>query len=167
MSSTTSSREKFNLGVKSEGAYLTLSVSQMTRDVTRGAPGGDLRRIDYWIVEGKGLARREVRLATSEDARLRPPDVADPDKYIIAREVRSISFEFWDGSAWVPTWDGTGAGPGLLSDQTSPPLGPPSAIAVTIEVPRRRAAPGEEEKTEKYRVVIPIPAGNNFPQPGM
>jgi type II secretory pathway pseudopilin PulG len=96
----------------------------------------DLRRIDYWFVYGdsssSGLARQEIVMVTNQDnINNQPPAVSDEQNYIFAREVISVSFEYFDGQNWQTSWDGTVTG----SDGVTP-LGPPLAIAITISVRR-------------------------------
>ena len=92
----------------------------------------DLRRIDYWFVYGTpgGLARQEVVMVTNtEDLDSMPPSVANESAFIIAHEVMAVSFEYFDGSNWQTSWDGT-----VLGQDGATPIGPPLAIAITISV---------------------------------
>jgi hypothetical protein len=120
------------------------------------APPGnaDTRRIDYWLAGGGGLglARQEQTNLTDDDVLPgnMPPDVDAGSKFIIAPEVRSLQFQYFDGASWQDSWDGTQPG----SDGVTP-LGPPAAVAVTIGL----ATPnGGEPKS--YRHVIAIQTAN-------
>jgi prepilin-type N-terminal cleavage/methylation domain-containing protein len=160
-----------NLGVQGDPTTLILSCSRVPRDLNwlpsndpnNVAPTGasDLRRISYWLVasgdRGSGLARQEYRPVTSTDATtVLPPNIPDEASYVIAEEVKSLNFSYFDGSNWQATWDGTTPGPDGVT-----PIGPPVAIAVTIGV----AAPSAQE-LKTYRHVVPIATANNLAQLG-
>jgi hypothetical protein len=140
---------------------LTIYVTRVPREVLvpaaqqTGNPSitSDLRQITYWM-SGGGLYRRELLQPTSDDAASTPPD--DP-QYLLAPEVRDVSFRYYDGTTWQDNWDGTTTG----SDGVTP-VGPPMAIAVTIELAPPGAGPGARTKT--YRHVIPIPTANGATQ---
>jgi hypothetical protein len=95
----------------------------------------DLRRIDYWYVydpDNSGLARQEVVMVTNQDnINNLPPGIADETSYIFAKEVMAVTFEYFDGTTWQSSWDGT-----VLGTDGVTPLGPPLAIAITISVGR-------------------------------
>ena len=104
------------------------------------APPGlaDTRRIDYWLAGGGGLglARQEQTAILGIDAApgTEPPDVGDPNsKLIIAPEVKSLQFQYFDGAAWQDVWDGTQPGGDGVT-----PMGPPAAVAITIGLRARR-----------------------------
>jgi hypothetical protein len=150
----------FNLMVQGTSETLTLYVAAPTRDVTNGQGANDpsvfqppdLRRIAYWINNGDGLVRQEIKAATATDQlNVMPPDASDPTTCkVIAPEVKEISFQYFDGNAWQDSWDGTQ----LSSDNTSP-LGPPPAIAVVITV-------DSSAGSRQYRHVVAIPTANNY-----
>jgi prepilin-type N-terminal cleavage/methylation domain-containing protein len=115
----------------------------------------DTRRIDYWMAGGGGLglARQEQTNITGDDALpgTMPPDVGDANsKLIIAPEVKSIQFQYFDGAEWQDSWDGTQPGGDGVT-----PLGPPAAVAVTIGL-----APIDGGEMKMYRHVIAIPTAN-------
>ncbi len=159
---------KYNFGVSGDTSALTLSTSrsQKARPLMNGAAPAseltsDLRCVMYWIVmngsEPAGLARCEMKQATSQDIDLPPTNLPDQNKYIIAPEVKAILFEYWDGTAWQTSWDGTQP----ASEDGIVPLGPPSAIRVTVTF-RRSATDSSDGAT--YQNVYALPTGNNFPQ---
>jgi hypothetical protein len=122
----------------------------------------DLRRISYWVVPGLGLARQEIKRVTSDEIDEVPPDVASPERYVFAAEVKSISFAYWDPETdWQSSWNGSGPEDG--------PIGPPAAIeiAITVQLPRRGAAEDAESAPPPrvYRHVVTLPTGNNFSIP--
>ena len=166
----------FNNGVYGTSSVLVLAVSRVPRELNLSGLLGkgedaprqlvsDLRRISYWVAGSQeqpgGLARQELTGVTSMDLNSIPPDVSQPSKYIIAPEVRSISFQYFDGSSWQDTWDGTTLG----GQDGETPIGPPAAIAITLELSRVSNVHGElVERVLSFRHVVAIPAGNNFSQ---
>jgi prepilin-type N-terminal cleavage/methylation domain-containing protein len=135
----------FNTGVRGEADLLILSGGRVPREMLLGNPEGavcDLRRISYWMVPGKGLARQEVLRVTGEEMDTEPPDVGNAESYVVAPEVKAITFQYWDPtSEWLAGWDGS-------------EIGPPAAIEITIELGRG-----------VYRHVVTLPTGNNFSPP--
>jgi prepilin-type N-terminal cleavage/methylation domain-containing protein len=157
----------FNLGVQGDASRLILYVSRVPReallvnnasgDVVAANPGiSDLRRITYWLAHEGGLAWQEVLQVTSDEAmNVLPPNVPNETNFVIADEVKSLAFSYFDGTNWQDTWDGTVAGP---DGQT--PIGPPLAIKMEMEI----ATPGSQ-KVEKYSQVVFIPTANGLGQP--
>jgi prepilin-type N-terminal cleavage/methylation domain-containing protein len=154
----------FNQGVQGDGARLMLSISRVPRELNYGyaspSPDGqpgisDLRRVTYWLTAG-GLARQEVKHVTSdEEMNTVPPEVPDEAQFVIAEEVRSLQFSYFDGNAWQDSWDGTQPGP----DGTTP-MGPPLAVAVTIGIAQPGSAGRAEPIIKTYRHVVAILAAN-------
>jgi prepilin-type N-terminal cleavage/methylation domain-containing protein len=163
-SSNSNTSGNYTFTVQGDSSTLTLYISRVPREVlvppqqaaaaTDLPITSDLRRITYWLSGSSGLARQELQLVTSDDAATTPPD--DP-QYVIAPEVTGLTFSYWDGSTWQDSWDGTTTG----SDGVTP-IGPPMAIAVTIELLPPGAGPGAKAKT--YRQVIPIITANGATQ---
>jgi len=121
----------------------------------------DQRIVAYWFVEGSGLACHEVSLtAAMRDGLPGISEGADEKKYVIAPEVKSLTFSYYDGINWNNSWDGS-----ELADDNMTPKGPPLAIAVLIEL-QMPTADGEEPKTRKFRHVISIPTAGGTPQTG-
>lgn len=153
----------FNLGVQGDSSRLVLYVTRVPRELYGSdAPPvvSDLRRITYWLAGGEGaplgLARQEVKVATSDDAlNSMPPDIPDEASYVVAEEVRSLSFSYFDGSAWQDSWDGTAAG----SDGQTP-QGPPVLIAIVIGVAVPGKGKGGEPVIKQYRHVVAVQAAN-------
>lgn len=152
-----------NLGVQGDSGRLIVFVSRVPRDLYAAdgsvVPGSDLRRIGYWLndsMEATGLCRQEAKMVTSDDVASNvPPDVQEPAQYLMAEEVKSLQFQYFDGSAWQDTWDSTAPG----ADGTTP-MGPPAAIAVTLGV----AVPGTNGQVKTYRHVIALATANGQPQ---
>lgn len=155
---------QFNYGVTGDGGQLVLTVSRVPREVlgpeTRRPDVGelpkvcDLRRITYWMVEGKGLAYQEVKRITSQDADALTDETDHPIIYI--PEVKSISFQYWDGAGWTPSWASDDRPDG------DTPIGPPAAIEIVLEMQNPQVEEGESPTTRKYRHVISVPTGNNY-----
>ena len=78
---------------------------------------------------------------------------------LLASEVKTLQFEYWDGTQWATSWDGT---------QTSPldgvtPIGPPQAIRITLGLALPTTGDnGEEAPVKTYRHVVAIPAANTI-----
>jgi hypothetical protein len=122
----------------------------------------DLRRVCYWLIKDgdkQSLARQELLQATGPDAGTVPPNVSDPAPYIIASNVKSFGLEYFDGSTWQTSWDGT-----KLDSNTGFPIGPPAAIAVNITLISPATTPGARDRETSYRHVVAIPAANSFAQ---
>jgi hypothetical protein len=115
---------------------------------------GDIRRITYWLTEG-GLARQELKIITSDDvANLMPPGLPDEGQYVIAEEVRGVKFEYFDGTDWQDSWDGTTPG----ADNVTP-IGPPRAIRITVGLVKPGAGPDAPVRTHVHVVAIPTANG--------
>ena len=165
------------LGVMGDSQTLHLYVSNLPREIYSSGfsftsnddsntppVSSDLRRISYWLVGGGdspgGLARQEVPLATSDDALQNlPPGVDNETSFIIADEVRDLSFQYWDGNEWQDSWDSTEMGPDGLT-----PLGSPLAIGVTIAIaaPRAPGAPAGQETVKTYHHLLFVPSANGL-----
>jgi hypothetical protein len=159
----------FNLGVQGTSGQVILFVSRPVRSsaVTSSAadselPPGmcDLRRITYWLVQGSsgsgGLARQEVHQITATDAMdALPPNLPNEESFIIAPEVKSLAFKYFDGAEWKEEWDGTAPGP----DGTTP-LGPPLAVGIEMSL----AVPGSKAE-RMVRHVVAIQTANGPGQP--
>jgi hypothetical protein len=163
---------QFNLWVQGDTNWVMLYISRVPRELNP-IPGSDnadqqmvvsdLRRVSYWLAGGdspSGLARQEITAVTSPDAISNvPPNIPDDDPTVVlmAPEVKSLTFSYWDGTTWQDTWDGTQPGP-----DGNTPVGPPLAIAVTLGI----APSGSENNTgsdqllKQYRHVVPIITAN-------
>ncbi len=166
---TASNSVQINYGVQGDASTLTLSVGRLPREFTLGtnsdsatnptAGVSDLRFISYWLVgdngSAQGLARQDYAQVTSTDAlNVLPPNVPDPASCVIAEEVKSLTFSYYDGSTWQASWDSTTAGPDGVT-----PVGPPVAIAIVLGI----AVPGQAD-LKQYRHVVPVPTANNLGQ---
>jgi hypothetical protein len=116
-------------------------------------PVSDLRRISYWLAPG-GLAKQEVKIITSQDiAGLMPPDLPDDAYRIMAEEVRSLTFSYFDGTTWQGTWDSTTLGTDGIT-----PIGPPRAVEIVIGLTRPGAS--DDSDLTYHRHVVAIATAN-------
>jgi prepilin-type N-terminal cleavage/methylation domain-containing protein len=162
-SSTSSTAPVLNL--QGDSGRLVLWVSRISSDLsptsTNPFVSSDLHRITYWLAGGGspvGLARQEIKQATSDDAQLStPPDIPDEDTYVIAEEVQSVAFRYFDGSAWQDSWDGTQADP-----SSGASMGPPQAVEITltIQTPSSDSTVPNNSIVKTYRHVVAIPTAN-------
>jgi len=148
------------LALQGTSNSLTLYVSRVPTnppgsDDSTQVPGlSDQHRIVYWLVDGGGLARQDVTATTSDDAANGnvPSGMPDPgSKQLLAKEVQSLQFQYFDGSDWQDSWDGTQVGADGVT-----PIGPPVAVAITIGI----ASPGGGD-VKTYRHVVAIPTANS------
>jgi hypothetical protein len=168
-SASTNSSVTFNLGVQGNNTQLTIYQSRWPREAAQAladpddAPNmpifADLRRVTWWLADGpsgSGLARQEVKLATSDDALSAPaPDLGDGYSKLVAKEAKSVTFQYFDVSqqGWVDSWDGTQAGPDGVT-----PIGPPAAISIVIEIATPNSEGNPTLKT--YRHIVALPTAN-------
>jgi hypothetical protein len=109
-----------------------------------------------------GLAYQELMQATSNDLNTVPPDVSADSYRIMASEVKDVIFQYFDGVNWQDSWDGT-----TLGGPTGEiPIGPPSAIKITLTLSRKGADNNDlpDDQLPRYPYLVAIPSGNNFPQ---
>jgi prepilin-type N-terminal cleavage/methylation domain-containing protein len=164
-------------GVEGDSQTLHLFVGNLPReifasghsfaDISSGAYSpptvGDVRRISYWLAGGEGspagLARQDVPVSTGDDALENlPPGLDNEGSYIIADEVRGLSFQYFDGQQWWDTWDSTQPGPDGVT-----PIGSPAAISVTVTVavPHTAGQPGADS-ARTYHHTLYIPSANGI-----
>jgi hypothetical protein len=165
----------FNIGVYGQPNYLILSAYRVRKpsagvatNVPADVVASDVQRTMYWIVpngsdpQGQGLARAEIKQATSTDIDMAPTDLTDQSKKVFAPEVKTILFEFFDGTTWQTQWDGT-----TPDAETGLPIGPPAAIRVTITL--RKMNNGVEDTGADgatYQQIVALPTANNVSQQG-
>ena len=124
----------------------------------------DERILVYWLASSGsgGLARQEIKAVTSSDAvSALGPSVSDEASYIIAPEVRSVTFRYLDNTqTWNDTWDGTTAGADGVT-----PMGPPMAIEVILGIGARTVdeQTGADVPLKNYRRVVFLPTANGVP----
>jgi prepilin-type N-terminal cleavage/methylation domain-containing protein len=150
---TTATSGVFNVCVSGSNQYLRLSLTRFPRPGKEDEIISDLCRIEYWLVEGRGLARREVTRVTSPDEDVDAPSVAEPEKFVIGDNVEAVTFRYWDGSTWVDSWNGLEPG----TDQNQTPLGPPAAIEITLKL---RVRSGDQDQYREHQQVVAIRTAN-------
>jgi hypothetical protein len=111
-----------------------------------------------------GLARQEVKVATSDDgiAAMNTELPQDPSN-IFAPQVTSLTFQYYDptNQAWVDQWDGT-----ATASDGKTPLGPPAGIAITLEIALPHSGifrSSGDVKTKTFRHVVPMQTANGPP----
>jgi hypothetical protein len=177
MSASTTTPYPFNLGLQGDQDWFAIYVSKVPHAVVQAQvsdptqSGGastqssdcDLRRITYWlntVGDGRGLARQEMKVVTSDDTMSSNlPPIIDDMTQIVAPEVVAISFEYFDGQNWQLSWDGTVPG----SDGVTP-IGPPVAVAITVSVARsdKLDAGPDDPGVRQYRHVVAIPTASFY-----
>lgn len=157
-----------NRGVRGESNYIILTNFRVQRPRPNAEANteisSDMRQTMYWIVtsgsDTLGLAKADIKLATSPDIDLDPTALPEQEKYVIAREVKSITFEYYDGTAWQTTWDGGAV------DDTGAATGPPRAIRITMTLKKSvRGAVASETPSDSgptFQTVVAIPSSNAF-----
>jgi hypothetical protein len=177
---------QFNLWVQGDSTHLALYVSRFPREAYLSITDptnpnaqqvvSDLRRITYWLAgsgdSALGLARQEIKLATSDDAlnAIPPNDGSDEAAQVIAEEIKSLEFSYFDGMSWQASWDGTTT----ASDGVTP-IGPPMAIKITIGVAtlsgeKKKDQPSSNNQDLKYFshvVALPTANGVSLQQQGL
>ncbi len=149
-SSSQATTGQFNLGVLGDDRQITLFASILPRYAQEEADletGGvsDQRRITYYLVEGQGLARQEVRNVMALE--LSPEDERVD---LLANEVVDLTFRYYDPQqGWVETWDGTTKGPPLAVE-----------IQIAFQPPAETRTGGRPKPLSYYKMVVAIPGGN-------
>ncbi len=174
-SDTPTNFTEFNGGVYGKDSYFILSGYRVRPQPTDRPPDqedakkfSDMTRTIYWIAmngnDPAGLARHEIRQATSKDIDLDPTALPGEQKdYIIAPEVKSMKIRYFDGSQWATEWDGL-----FKPFDGAPPVGPPGALEITLTLKRslKGGVPdtsGQDGPT--FTQIVALPASNNFPAP--
>ena len=122
-------------------------------------PTSDTRRVSYWLInDEEGLAQQEVYPVTSDDAVQvdLPPsvDLNAPNVRIVAEEVRTLAFSYFDGENWNDTWDSTLLGPDGVT-----PIGPPLAVSIDIDIGKPHS---DSKEWKHYRHVVAAITANSM-----
>ena len=181
---TASNVVTFNNGVLGDQQTLIITSSRVPRETlkpeilnsgTQIYGTSDVRRVMYWIAQGDGgLARFELKTVTDPTQLgyfALPPAVPDEATYIIAPEVKSIQFSYFDGTTWNDSWDGSQPSQATNTDGVTA-QGPPLAIAVVIGIQTDESSPqnssganttlGGNANLKMYRRVIALPTANGL-----
>lgn len=156
-------------GVVGNANMMTLYVSRVPGEAYQNQLVSDIRRISYWLGDGgQGLCRQEIRVATANEALADPfsPPPGEITNYLLAPEIKSLEFRYFDGASWVEEWDSRtlGGDKKTMSDgsEIGTPVGSPRAIEVRIGVLPAGGQEGDELKY--YRHVIFIKTANGVTQ---
>lgn len=162
---TTSTAFPVNLGVQGDNTQVTLTISRVPQEVFQPDENGqtpltsDLRKVMWWLSStGTGLARYEFRVATADETQSAPQDLGDEASYIIAEEVRSLQIQYFDGSTWLDSWDGS-----IPVDGGTSPKGPPLLISIRIGICPPGVLNPTDAEIKYYRHVISLPTANGLP----
>jgi hypothetical protein len=145
--------------VKGDANSLIVYISRLPyiyeKNVLPGQVLSDLRLVNYWLAtDGStilGLMRREFKDVTSDEAN--GAGEGPTPGVIVASEVQSLQFRYFDGVNWFDSWDGTQPGFDGVT-----PVGPPAAIEITLGMafPSSDGRPGVLPTVRYYRHVVPI-----------
>ena len=117
---TAATNSPFNLGVQGDQSTIIISGCTVPKESLKPSvlqngdivPGiSDQRVIMWWMATDGGLARMEIKAVTSPDLlAAASPSVPDEQSHVFAKEVKSFEIQYFDGSSWIDTWDGTQPG---------------------------------------------------------
>jgi hypothetical protein len=151
--------------VQGDSSTLNLYLARVPREAIPTDPDvapqtvSDLRRVSWWMTDD-GLARQEVNVETSQDALDNlPPGLPDEEDYVVASEVKSLQFQYFDGTSWQDSWDCTTVGEDGVT-----PIGPPQAIRVTMEITTSGSGTGNGSRKKRYRHVVACVTANGTTQ---
>jgi prepilin-type N-terminal cleavage/methylation domain-containing protein len=148
----------FPFGIQGDSQTMSVYINKVPTEVflppgssDLPPPVSDTRRITFWLAPG-GLARQEVKIITSQDVtNLMPPDLPDGAYRVLAPEVQSLTFSYFDGNEWQDTWDST-----MVGGDGVTPIGPPREVAITIGLANPA---GGDLKTYRHCIAIPTADG--------
>jgi prepilin-type N-terminal cleavage/methylation domain-containing protein len=162
---TTTTTITVPLGVVGDAGTLNLYTSKVPAELYNPGPDGatpvvsDVRRITYWLVSGDGasggLARSEIKAVTQDSGTGMMPDGVDEGQSVIAPEVRTLAFRYWDGGDWVTEWDST-----TMGDDGVTPHGSPRAIEITLGTAKPRRPGQKNEEVQTFRHVVFVRTAN-------
>jgi hypothetical protein len=154
----------FSIGVKGDSTTLSVYVTRMPRSLINpvvdetgtASIRSDIRRITYYLDGENGLIRQEVHFVTADNVE-DPTSTTETDgiRDVLAAEVSSVEFRYFDGSSWVDSWDGAAMG-----EYGKSLLGPPRAIEITVSI----QPPGTGEP-KSYRHVVAFQTAPGVPAP--
>jgi prepilin-type N-terminal cleavage/methylation domain-containing protein len=160
---------QYLLGIQGGPNSLTLYISQVPSELDRSRMEilSDLRLVSYWVAtDGSrplGLVRREFAQVTADQA-TGSSAAANPSTegaHMLAEEVQSVQFRYFDGTNWVDTWDGSTLGPDGLT-----PIGPPMLIEISMAVlaPSGDNPSWGQPSLKLYRHVVPVLTADGIPR---
>lgn len=147
-----------NVGIVGDGQRLLLHINRSARisrgDATNAADRSGIQFVAWFVADRgqPGLARRtaDATAINRDNSQSALVEFASGriDGSVIAEEVSSVRFRYWDGKEWLAAWDSIAA------------KALPRAVEVAIGFGRREP---ELNDDNRYRSVIPI--GISEPQP--
>ncbi len=151
----------FQVGVKGDSTSVSVFTTRLTRSVVAPPTDSsttlpvvsDIRRVTFFM-DAKGLAKQELLQPTADLVDTTPTAVSDqdPTTKILAPEVKSLAFRYYDGTNWQDSWDGSQPGP---DGQT--PMGPPCLIEMTMGI--QLGDDPANVKTFRHTIAIPTAPG--------
>jgi hypothetical protein len=149
----------FQVGVVGDSTSVSVFTTRLTpaivappTDPSATSPVvADIRRSTYFLApSGAGLAKQELLQPTADLVDSIPTDKDDHTK-ILAPEVKTLTFRYYDGTNWQDSWDGTQPGP-----DGKTPLGPPALIEITMGI---QMDGSDSVQTYRHTVAIPTAPG--------
>lgn len=154
-------------GIVGDETFLTLHVSRPPRDGNYATQKTDLGTITYRLAsdEGDGLSQAIVQksgqsgLARVFGDRITLDPLAENGDdtaiaayaTVLAPEVKSLRFAYWDGTTWQTSWNSEELG--VL----------PRAISITIGLQQRDAAGDISDTLKEYTFVVTVPISDPTP----
>jgi hypothetical protein len=127
----------FSVGVKGDNEHVSIFLTRLNSAIVNPPDTGasnpsalsDVTRITYFLDSDKGLCRQEILQATSDLVDDTQVSWVDSDDHyrVVAGEVRQFDIQYYDGTNWQSSWDGSTPGP-----DGKTPQGPPRSIQMTI-----------------------------------
>lgn len=119
---------------------------------TESQQSADLRRIIYWRGANGGLCREERPWVTADQVgNSTYPNRDNEEAALVADNIVDVLFEYYDGSGWATSWDGSG-----LSATGSGMAGPPRAVRITLTFELSDPQRPQEPVYRTVSQVIPI-----------
>jgi type II secretory pathway pseudopilin PulG len=157
--------------------------SALTNDLAATSTPSDIKRIAWLVALNPstsadpnsidpvgdtmgGLFRREVDRAVSA-YRQEPDTPPGPDEYtrLMAPEIVSLQFRYWDGTNWLSEWQSSSIGGYPLAVEITLLLDPDRTPNVAAS-PSRGEADVNLENTTLYRTVVHLPVAEIMPEEG-
>ena len=116
---------------------------------------------------GRGLMRLEIDRAVSAYSETGGTVASNYDQAkLLADEVTSITFQYWDGTAWTSEWNSDEMGGLPLAVEIVMTLADPNATASNTQTSQNYLASGTTQGTEpSYRMVVALPTASLPPPP--
>jgi Tfp pilus assembly protein PilW len=117
--------------------------------------------------QGRGLMRLEIDRAVSAYSETGGTVASNYDQAkLLADEVTSIAFQYWDGTAWASEWNSDEMGGLPLAVEIVMTLADPNAEASTAQPTQNFGATSDTESTDpSYRIVVALPTASLPPPP--